>query len=102
MEKYKMHMMVAILVLLFINLLTTCSNNSKTKSLAKKVSMLDSALVKLEARPVPLTDAQVRDAVKDECMESMYKYLIYETDLDKGKTSLSQIRSDIDRVKTAQ
>lgn len=90
---------VAILVLLIFQFFNSCSTNSKIKSLTKTVKGLDSTVTVLKARPIPLTDQQVRDAVKDETMESMYKYLIYETDLDKGKTSLSQIRSDIDQIK---
>lgn len=90
---------IAIIVLLLFQFINSCTTSSKIKSLSKSVKELDSAVVALKARPVPLTDRQVRDAVKDECMETMYKYLIYETDLDKGKTSLSQIRSDVDRTK---
>jgi len=90
---------IALLVLAVFQFVNSCTTGSRVKSLTKSVKELDSAVVVLKARPVPLTEAQVRDAVKDECMETMYKYLIYETDLDKGKTSLSQIRSDVDRVK---
>lgn len=90
---------IAIIVLLLFQFINSCTTNSKIKSLSKSLKDLDSAVVALKARPIPLTEDQIRDAVKDECMETMYKYLIYETDLDKGKTSLSQIRSDVDRVK---
>jgi len=102
MDKEKRQLKIAIISLIVLSLfqfINSCTTSSKVKSLTKTVKELDSAVVVLKVRPAPLTEAQVRDAVKDECMETMYKYLIYETDLDKGKTSLSQIRSDVDRVK---
>lgn len=99
MEKYKNVISIATLVLLFFNLIATCTTNSKVKTLGKSVRELDTVITEVVKRPIPLTDAQVRDAARDECMETMYKYLIYENDLDKGKTSLSQIRSDVDRTK---
>lgn len=103
--KEKQQLRVAIIVigvLILLNLVSTCSSNSKVKSLTKTVRHLDSTVVELKARPIPMTDSQVRDAVKDESAEIMYKFLIYEDDLDKHKTSLSQIRSDIDRIKSGQ
>jgi len=99
MEKYKNVISIATLVLLFLNLVATCTTNSKVKTLSKTVRDLDTVVTEVAARPIPLTDAQTRDAVRDECMETTYKYLIYENDLDRGKTSLSQIRSDVDRTK---
>jgi len=101
-EKYKNVIMIGVAFLLLVNLAATCSSNSNVKALTKHVKQIDTVLVKIEARPAPLTDTQVRDAVKDESAEIMYKFLIYETDLDKGKTSLSSIRSDIDRIKASK
>lgn len=94
--------MVVVGVLLLINLVATCSNSSNVKVLTKQVKILDTAVVEVKKRPIPLTNEQIRDAVKDETAEIMYKFLIYENDLDSHKTSLSQIRSDVDRIKTVK
>ncbi len=102
MEKYKNYFFIVIGIIVILNFLNTCSVNSKLNTVSKAVKQLDTIVARLETRPFSLTDIQTRDAVKDECMETMYKYLIYETDLDKAKTSLSQIRSDIDRLKSGQ
>lgn len=101
-EKYKNVLTAVSIALLLINLVATCSNNSNIKSLTKQVKILDTAVVEVKKRPVPLTDEQMRDAVRDETMETMYRGLIYEKDLDDRKTSLSQIRSDVDRIKVVK
>lgn len=99
-NKYTNVINIVSLAFLFFVFVQGCQQSSKNKQMLKMQVRVDSLVSELKRRPVPMTDQQVRDAVRDGSMESMYKYLIYEQDLDKGKTSLSQIRSDIDRLKS--
>jgi outer membrane murein-binding lipoprotein Lpp len=73
-----------------------CTNN-KIATLDRKCS--DHA-IKLEKKIDSLerTVAQMASAkeVRDEMERTMFDYLIYEDDVDKGKTSLSEIKNKIE------
>ncbi len=71
----------------------TCGSKGKVTDNKKKIEVLETKVDSL----IKITDAQP-DAtlIKYEMEQAMYKFLIYEDDLDKGKTSLSDIKSKID------
>ena len=71
----------------------TCGSKGKIRDNKKQIDVLETKVDSL----IKITDAQP-DAtlIKYEMEQAMYKFLIYEDDLDKGKTSLSDIKSKID------
>ncbi len=87
---------IAIYIVLFFSILCffqTCGSKGKVTDNKKKIEVLETKVDSL----IKITDAQP-DAtlIKYEMEQAMYKFLIYEDDLDKGKTSLSDIKSKID------
>ena len=68
------------------------NNNLETynKSMVKSIDSLNNVLSKLEQ--TTLSSKQATDIME----KVMLNYLIYEDDLDKGKTSLSQIKNKIE------
>ena len=64
---------------------------SHNKEMVSTVDSLTSVIIKLEDKTVSSKEA--RDIME----KVMLNYLIYEDDLDKGKTSLSQIKDKIEK-----
>lgn len=83
-EKYGM---LFVIVLVTITFFRTCSTASTVNKLEKNVNNIDS-LVKAGST---LTDRDVDSIVK----YRLYDFLIFEEDLDKGKTSLTDIKIKI-------
>jgi hypothetical protein len=73
-----------ILVLCVLMFFRTCSTGSSVAKIEKKVQSMDSTAS-------TLTKNDVDSIVKNK----LYDFLIFEEDLDKGKTSLSDIRLKI-------
>jgi len=73
-----------ILVLTVLMFFRSCSTSSTVAKIEKKVQQIDSA-------GSTVTKAEVDSIVKGR----LYDFLIFEEDLDKGKTSLSDIRIKI-------
>tara|TARA_R100000501_G_C2545263_1_gene62301 strand:- start:129 stop:413 length:285 start_codon:yes stop_codon:yes gene_type:complete len=71
----------------------TCGSKGKIQDVKFQVESLqktvDSLHVILDAKPS-------QEEVQYEMEQTMYKFLIYEDDLDKGKVSLSEIKNRID------
>ena len=71
----------------------TCGSKGKVTDNKKKIEVLevkvDSLINVVSAQP----DATL---IENKMEQTMYKFLIFEDDLDKGKTSLSDIKSKID------
>jgi len=71
----------------------TCGSKGKVTDNKKKIEVLETKVDSL----IKITSAQPdATVIKYEMEQAMYKFLIYEDDLDKGKTSLSDIKSKID------
>ena len=71
----------------------TCGSKGKIRDNKKQIDVLETKVDSL----IKITDAQPdASLIKYEMEQAMYKFLIYEDDLDKGKTSLSDIKSKID------
>ena len=71
-------------------LMGQCSQGRKISSLKKENAKLYSII---DSTAAPLTEKQIRDIVQG----VMLDFLIFEDDLDKGKTSLTNIKSKIEK-----
>lgn len=94
-EKLKQHyhiISLAILVMLFFR---QCGINRDIDKLRKDysetTSNIDSIYSEIKGMEL-ITEGEIRENMN----KVMFEYLIYEEDLDKGKISLSEIRSKID------
>jgi len=87
---------VAAIVFAFLFLMKGCTNNKITK-LEKKYN--DQALIlnsKIDSLSNIASSKATKNEVRDQMELVMFDYLIYEDDLDKGKTSLSDIKKRIE------
>ena len=73
-----------VLILCILTFFRTCSTNSTVTKIEKQIQTIDTT-------NSTLTKAEVDSIVKSR----LYDFLIFEEDLDKGKTSLSDIRIKI-------
>jgi len=91
----KTHRIAIYIAMTFSSLcfLQTCGSKGKITDNKKKIEVLetkvDSLINIVGSQPTAID-------IKYEMEQAMYKFLIYEDDLDKGKTSLSDIKSKID------
>ena len=73
-----------------------CTNN-KISSLDKKYSENTERLEhKIDSLQKSVSGMASAKQVRDEMEITMFNYLIYEDDVDKGKTSLSEIKNKIE------
>ena len=71
----------------------TCGSKGKVRDNKKEIEVLNTKVDSL----IKVVDSKPNaDLIQYEMEQAMYKFLIYEDDLDKGKTSLSDIKSKID------
>ena len=94
----KITMGIAIFIAMTL-LVSNCSQKKREQKILQAVQRIDTTLMILSKKE-SITEQQLRDVVKDESLETMYKFLIYEDDLDRGKTSLSTIRDNVDKLKS--
>lgn len=80
-DSYGIPVILALCIIIFFR---TCSTSSSVAKIEKKVNQLDSA-------SSTLSKEQVDSIIKTR----LYEFLIFEEDLDRGKTSLSDIRIKI-------
>ncbi len=87
---------VATFAILFFSLMCffqTCGSKGKVRDNKKEIEVLNTKVDSL----IKVVDSKPNaDLIQYEMEQAMYKFLIYEDDLDKGKTSLSDIKSKID------
>ena len=85
-----------IFAILFFSLMCffqTCGSKGKVRDNKKSIEVLNTKVDSL----IKVVDSKPNaKEIQYEMEQTMYKYLIYEDDLDKGKTSLSDIKSKID------
>lgn len=67
-----------------------CSQGRKISALKKENAKLNALI---DSSVTPLTEKQTKDVVQS----VMLDFLIFEDDLDKGKTSLTDIKSKIEK-----
>jgi hypothetical protein len=88
-EKIKNHSWIVIIFLLIIIFFKQCGVNRDIDRMEKSVKSINNKVDSLE---VPS-----KDDIRKEMNETMFNFLIYEDDFDKGKSSLSDIKSKIDQ-----
>ncbi|CAB4159233.1 hypothetical protein UFOVP699_75 [uncultured Caudovirales phage] len=79
-------------VLFLLYVLKGCTFN-KVGSIKEDTKALEKRLTSLEKR---VDENATSKEVRDEMEITMFNYLIYEDDLDKGKSSLSDIKNKIE------
>lgn len=79
-------------VLFLLYVLKGCTFN-KVGSIKEDTKALEKRLTALEKR---VDENATSKEVRDEMEITMFNYLIYEDDLDKGKSSLSDIKNKIE------
>lgn len=98
MEKIKRNIVIVLFLMLGLILFRQCGTNSKIKKVQKenielknKIDSIAVSVKKIEDIVYPM-----RDEITYEIERMMYQFLIYEDDIDKGKTSLSVIKMKLD------
>lgn len=83
-------------IFLFLFLSKGCTS-TKISNLDKKYTDNTSRITaKLDSLTIAISHVSTSKQVRDEMELTMFNYLIYEDDLDKGKTSLSEIKNKIE------
>lgn len=85
-------------VVVFFLLINTCTNMSvskKVNNLPDIIYIHDSILVEQFKTMSVQYNIKLEKKIKEDIDLSLYNFLIYEDDLDRGKTSLSQIKTII-------
>jgi hypothetical protein len=90
-EKIKNYSWAITLVLVLFILLRQCGVNRDVDRIEKSVKSINN---KVDSLVIP-----TKEDVRKEMNETMFNFLIYEDDFDKGKASLSDIKSKINTPK---
>lgn len=92
-EKIKENSTWILISLMMIVFLRQCGVNRDIDRMEKGIKNLNSSVDSLQRMSVTKED------LEKTVNQSMFNFLIYEDDFDKGKSSLSDIKSKIDDVK---
>ena len=96
MEKHILKLSITTLIFVIMCFFQTCGSKGKTIDNRKE---LESLQIKVDSLTNSLTESiNVKPSIEQvnhEMVQTMYKFLIYEDDLDKGKISLSEIENRI-------
>jgi hypothetical protein len=90
-EKIKNYSWAITLILVLFILLRQCGVNRDIDRMEKSIKSING---KVDSLYVPSTEE-----IRKEMNETMFNFLIYEDDFDKGKASLSDIKSKINTQK---
>jgi hypothetical protein len=90
-EKIKNYSWAITLILVFFMLLRQCGVNRDIDRMEKSVKSINN---KVDSLVIP-----TKEDIRNEMNETMFNFLIYEDDFDKGKASLSDIKSKINTSK---
>ena len=90
-EKIKNYSWAITLILVFFVLIRQCGVNRDIDMMEKSVKSINNKVDSLE---IP-----TKEEIRKEMNETMFNFLIYEDDFDKGKASLSDIKSKINTQK---
>jgi len=87
-----------VMALCIATLLGQCSSCRTTNKLEKTNKELVLTVDSLQKTQVTLVNGQITtEEIREQMDQSMYNFLIYEDDLDKGKVSMSAIKNKIDK-----
>lgn len=92
-EKIKENSTWILISLMMIVFLRQCGVNRDIDRMEKGIKNLNSSVDSLQRMSVTKKD------LENTVNQSMFNFLIYEDDFDKGKSSLSDIKSKIDDLK---
>ena len=81
---------LTVLLLFVLLFLQQCSTCNKIKDLKKQNAILTA---KVDSASKPLSEKQTKDIIEN----VMFDFLIYEDDLDKGKTNLTDVKTKIEK-----
>ena len=94
---FKDHLWKVTTVLFLMLWLAKGCTTTKIASLEKKyIQQTDSLKIELKEANTKISEFATKKEVRDQMEKVMLDFLIYEDDLDKGKTSLSQIKDKIE------
>ena len=93
-EKIKTNYWAIVLLLIIIIFFRQCGIRRDIDKIEKNVKIIT---VKIDSMQNTMV---TRDQVKYEMDQTMFNFLIYEDDFDKGKSSLSDIKNKINRSET--
>ena len=93
-EKIKTNYWAIVLLLIIIIFFRQCGIRRDIDKIEKNVKVIT---VKIDSVQNTMV---TRDQVKYEMDQTMFNFLIYEDDFDKGKSSLSDIKNKINRSET--
>ena len=88
-EKIKENYWIVLTVMGLIVLFRQCGVNRDIDRVEKSIKSINGKIDSL--------DYASKDEIKKEINDAMFNFLIYEDDFDKGRTSLSDIRSKINK-----
>jgi hypothetical protein len=92
-EKIKSNSWAITMILLLIVLLRQCGVNRDIDKIEKNVKNTGLVIDSLSK------NTPSKKEIREEMNQTMFNFLIYEDDFDKGKTSLSEIKSKINESK---
>jgi hypothetical protein len=90
-EKIKNYSWVITLILILFVLMRQCGVNRDIDRIEKSIKSING---KVDSLVIPN-----KEEIRKEMNETMFNFLIYEDDFDKGKASLSDIKSKINSQK---
>ena len=90
-EKIKNYSWAITLVLVLFILLRQCGVNRDIDRMEKSIKSINN---RVDSLVIP-----TKEDIRNEMNETMFNFLIYEDDFDKGKASLSDIKSKINTPK---
>jgi hypothetical protein len=90
-EKIKSNYWIILLSLMVIVFFKQCSMRNDIDRMEKNVRTLTEKTDSIQ------NNAVTRDQIKYEMNQTMFNFLIYEDDFDRGRTSLSDIRNKINK-----
>lgn len=90
-DKIKNHSWWIVLVFVLILNLRQCGINREISRIDKSIKTINGSVDSIQSFCV--TKTEMEKAMK----QNMFNFLIYEDDFDKGKTSLSEIKSKIEQ-----
>ena len=90
-EKIKNYSWIITLILILFILIRQCGVNRDIDRMEKSIKSINNKVDSLE---IPN-----KEEIRKEMNETMFNFLIYEDDFDKGKASLSDIKSKINTQK---
>jgi len=89
-EKIKNYSWLITILLLFFVFLKQCGVNREISRIDKEIKKITQSTDSIQGELI--TRSEMENALK----QNMFNFLIYEDDFDKGKTSLSDIKSKIE------